>query len=68
MTYKSPYDYKANTNVVATPNGDIVITMNKAIYVTLLNDLWDASRIQEKEGHKATSEDTMSLWRAIHKL
>lgn len=68
MTYKRIYDYKANTNVVATPKGDIVITMNKSIYVKLLNDIYDASRIQEKEGHKATSEDTMNLWRAINKL
>lgn len=68
MAYKSPYDYKANTNVVATPKGDIVITMNKAIYVKLLNDIYDASRLQEKEGHGAISEDTRSLWGAIHKL
>lgn len=65
---KSIYDYKENTNVVATPNGDIVITMNKAIYVKLLNNIYDASRIQEKEGHKPTAENTRALWKAINKL
>lgn len=68
MGYKSVYDYKANTNVVVKPKGDIVITMNEAIYVKLLNDIWDASRLQEKEGYKATSEDTMKLWDALNKL
>ena len=68
MTYKSVYNYKENTNVIATPKGDIVITMNKDIYIKLLNDIWDASRLQEKENHKATSDDTMKLWDALNKL
>ena len=62
------YNYKGNTSVIATPKGDIVITMNKDIYVKLLNDIWDASKLQEKEGHKATSDDTMEFWESLHKL
>ena len=68
MEYKDCYNYKKNTNVVATPKGDIVITMNREIYVSLLNNLYDAHRWQEHEGRKATSEDTVKLWDALNKL
>ena len=60
------YDYKNNINVITTPNGDKVITMNEAIYVELLNHVYDASRFQESQNHKVTAESTMEMWDALN--
>ena len=60
------YDYKNNINVITTPNGDKVITMNEAVYVELLNHVYDASRFQESQNHKATAESTMEMWDALN--
>ena len=56
------YNYKKNISVVTTPNGDKVITMNSQVFDLLVNHLYDAAKLQENEGHKATSEDTKELW------
>ena len=56
------YDYKANIKVITTPHGDKVVTMNDAIFTLIKNCLYDAAELQKKEGHDATSEDTMKLW------
>ena len=60
------YDYKKNINVITTPNGDKVVTMNEAVYVELLNHVYDASRFQESQNHKATAESTMEMWDALN--
>ena len=60
------YDYKNNINVITTPNGDKVITMNEAVYVELLNHIYDASQYQESQNHKATAESTMEMWDALN--
>lgn len=59
------YNYKKNISVVTTPNGDKVITMNSQIFDELVNHLYDAAKLQENEGHKATSEGTKELWGAL---
>lgn len=59
------YNYQKNISVVTTPNGDKVITMNSQVFDTLVNHLYDAVKLQESEGHKATSEDTEKLWRTL---
>lgn len=59
------YNYKKNISVVTTPNGDKVITMNSQVFDLLVNHLYDAAKLQENEGHKATSEDTKELWRTL---
>ena len=56
------YNYRKNISVVTTPNGDKVITMNSQVFDLLVNHLYDAAKLQENEGHKATSEDTKELW------
>lgn len=61
----SIYDYEANLNVITTPKGDKVITMNEAIFTKLVNDIYEASQSQEAKGYKATSRDTLNLWRAL---
>ena len=65
MEPKDYYNYKKNISVVTTPNGDKVITMNKEVFVLLRNHISDAAKLQEIEGHKATSEDTEELWRTL---
>lgn len=60
------YDYKNNINVITTPNGDKVITMNEAVYVELLNHLYDASVYQKSKNHNATAESTMEMWDALN--
>ena len=59
------YNYKKNIRVVTTPNGDKVISMNSQVFDLLVNHLYDASKLQKNEGHKATSEDTKELWGAL---
>ena len=60
------YNYKNNINVTQTPNGDVVITMNREIYVELMNHIWDASKYQESQNHNATAESTMEMWDAMN--
>ena len=60
------YDYKNNINVITTPNGDKVITMNEAVYVELLKHLFDASAYQKLNNHNATAESTMEMWDALN--
>ena len=62
---KNPYDYKNNISVTTTPNGGKVITMNEAILIKILNDLWDASEYQRQMGYTYTAEDTTELRRVI---
>ena len=65
MEPKDYYNYRKNISVVTTPNGDKVITMNKEAFTLLVNHLDDAAKLQENEGHKATSEDTKELRRTL---
>lgn len=62
----SIYDYEANINIITTSSGDKVITMNDAIFTKLINDIYEASKSQEKKGLTATSRDTMRLWNALN--
>lgn len=62
---KNIYDYKANITLAKTPNGDIVMTMNEAILISLINCIGDASECQRSKGYEATSESTKALWRAL---
>lgn len=64
----SLYDYISNINVVTTPNGDKVITMNGAIYTKMVNDIYDSAETAYAEGRQATAEDTMNLWRKLVKF
>lgn len=59
------YDYDKNINIITTPNGDKVITMNDAIFTKLLNDIFDAKLYQQFKKLDATAEDTKKLWQAL---
>lgn len=62
---KNIFDYNGNINVITTPNGDKIITMNQAIFDMIVNHLYDAAKLQEQEGYNATSEDTKKLWKTL---
>lgn len=62
----SIYDYEENINIITTPNGDKILTMNDAIFTKIINDIYEASQSQEKKGLSATSRDTMRLWNALN--
>ena len=62
---KSLYDYENNINVITTPNGDKVITLNQAIFDQLVNTLYDGADLQLQEGHEATAHFTKILWRTL---
>lgn len=59
------YNYNKNITITTTPNGDKVITMNKAILTKLCNCLYDAQRYQQDNNLNATAKDTAKLWEAL---
>ena len=62
---KNIYNYQDNITVSTTASGDKVITMNKEIFVSMLNDLFEAEESYEKRGLKSLSDDTIDLWRSL---
>lgn len=64
--YNGLYNYQANITLTKTPNGDVVMTMNDAIFTALICHIHDASELQAQNGHTATAEDTKELWRALY--
>lgn len=63
---KSLYDYDNNINIITTPNGDTVITMNEAIFTEMLNAIYDGQVAQKADGLTATAENTNKLWTALY--
>lgn len=59
------YDYEKNINIITTPSGDKVITMNQQILTVIENALFDAKLYQKSKGLDATAEDTQELWQAL---
>ena len=55
------YDYNKNINIVTTPSGDKVITMNQQILTVIENALFDAADWHDKEGRDATGRDLLKL-------
>lgn len=62
---KSIYDYQNNINIVTTPNGDKVITMNEAILTEICNLVWMGGEYQSSKGLNASAENTLKLWTAL---
>lgn len=54
---KDTYNYEKNIQVVKTVNDDIVLTMNKEIFTSLRNCIYDAAEQRRKEGYEATAMD-----------
>ena len=59
------YNYEKNIQVVKTVNGDIVLTMNKEIFMSLRNCIYDAAEQRKEQGYEATAYDTMKMWAAF---
>ena len=64
---KSIYDYANNVKVMTTVNGDKVITMNDAIFTTLIVDLYEAKAQQKQDMRDATAYTTQELIDALRK-
>lgn len=64
---KSIYDYANNVKVVTTVNGDKVITMNDAIFTTMICDLYEAKTQQQQDNRNATAGTTQELIDALRK-
>lgn len=63
--YEHLYNYKENIQVVTTPTGDKVVTMNEAILTSICNRIFDAAMKEREEGLEATAEDTLELWKTL---
>lgn len=59
------YNYKENIKIATTPNGDKVIVMNKEIFTSLRNCIYDAAEQRKQQGYEATAYDTMKMWAAF---
>lgn len=64
---KNIYDYARNINIVTTPNGDKVITMNKEILSEIIVYLYEAKEHQEEDGRNATAQTTQEIINILHK-
>lgn len=64
---KSIYDYANNVKVMTTVNGDKVITMNDAIFTTLIVNLYEAKAQQKQDMRDATADMTQCLINALDK-
>lgn len=62
---KDTYNYEKNIQVVKTVNGDIVLTMNKAIFTSIRNAIYDAAEHRRQQGYDSTADNTMRLWAAL---
>ena len=60
------YNYNKNINITATPNGDIVMTMNKQILTSIICLVAEAKKNQEKDNRQASADDTWELFQALY--
>ena len=61
------YNYEKHVKVVTTPSGDKVITMNDAIFTSMIIALYEGRDHQKQTNRDATARSTQSLINALHK-
>lgn len=61
------YNYKKHVKVVTTPSGDKVITMNDAIFTSMIIALYEGKEHQEQDNRDATAKSTLRLINALLK-
>lgn len=61
------YDYSKNINIITTPSGDKVITMNEQILTVIENALFDAAQFNSEGGRDATAKDLDELRKVLYK-
>ena len=58
------HDYKKNIDI-KRENNDGIITMNDAIFVELVNNVYASSQYYEEQGFEATASQIKDLWRTL---
>lgn len=61
------YNYRKHVKVVTTPSGDKVITMNDAIFTSMIIALYEGKEHQEQDNRDATAKTTLRLINALLK-
>lgn len=61
------YNYGKHVKVVTTPSGDKVITMNDAIFTSMIIALYEGKEHQEQDDRDATAKSTLRLINALLK-
>lgn len=61
------YNYGKHVKVVTTPSGDKVITMNDAIFTSMIIALYEGKEHQEQDDRDATAKTTLRLINALLK-
>lgn len=61
------YNYEKHVKVVTTPSGDKVITMNEAIFTSMIVALYEGRNHQEQDNRDATARTTQRLINALLK-
>lgn len=61
------YNYEKHVKVVTTPSGDKVITMNDAIFTSMIVALYEGKDHQEQDNRDATAKTTLRLINALLK-
>lgn len=62
---KTYFDYR-DINVITTPNGDKVITMNEATFTRLIVNLYEAQDRQKEDNRNATARNTGDMIEALN--
>lgn len=60
------YNYQKNIKINKTVSGDVVLTMNEPILITIINCVYDASEYLKSKGLMGSYEDISELWKALY--
>ena len=66
MNNNDIYNYQKNIKINKTASGDVVLTMNEPILITLINRVFDAAEYLKGKGLDASYEDISKLWKALY--
>ena len=66
MNNNDIYNYQKNIKISKTASGDVVLTMNEPILITLINCVYDAAEYLKGQGLNASYEDISNLWKALY--
>ena len=60
------YNYDKHINIITTPSGDKVITMNSTIFTEMINAVFDGQVKAKEDGRLATARNLNKLWSALY--
>lgn len=61
------YNYEKHVKVMTTTSGDKIVTMNEAIFTSMIVALYEGRDHQEQDNRYATARSTQSLINALLK-